>query len=126
MQGSDSPGAVYDHAEFLKATRAVAPAFTIASSRVDRDDAGDTPGAAAYLLKNDAAFYKFPTPATAIMASAIRTDWAAILGGSASPGPGAHDSLRGIGRPDIRAQSLMRMKTKWMRALAHVAFLHSV
>lgn len=63
----------------------------------------DTPGAAAYLMKKDLAEYKYSSPPAFCIAAAIRTDWSAVTGGVDAPGPGAHDSLRGIGRPDIRA-----------------------
>lgn len=68
----------------------------------------DTPGADAYLMKKDLGEYKFRAPPAYGIAAAIRTDWSAVTGGIDSPGPGAHDSLRGIGRPDVRTASIHR------------------
>lgn len=70
----------------------------------------DTPGAAAYLLKKGLEEYKFQAPPKFSIAAALRTDWSAVTGGCDSPGPGAHDSLRGIGRPDIRTLQNLKLR----------------
>jgi hypothetical protein len=113
-QGVESPGAIYNVEPGYGQTIGKAPAFTMPSSRPPPPDTSTTPGAAAYLLKKDTAAYKFAASPSFPIAACIRTNWQAVLGGAESPGPGAHDCARGIGKPDIRA------------CLKHTSCLHAL
>jgi hypothetical protein len=101
----ESPGAQYDHESFLRASRADVAAFTMPKAiRANQSNTNmHSPGAPAYLIKRDAAHYRFPASSGFSMAANLRTDWAAIAPGNESPGPGTYSVQKSFGKPDIRA-----------------------
>ena len=98
-----TPAADYDHSTFLSASRAVAAGTTMPKAqRVPPPSTSlESPGAPAYLIKRDAAHYRYSTAGGRSMAA--RTDWAGGARGGDVPGPGAYDVATGISKPDVRA-----------------------
>lgn len=101
-----TPGAAYDHESFLPSTVALAPAHGMPKAlRNSSPDAGfETPGPPAYLVKKDAAHYRYSARGGYSIAANLRTDFTRCGPGNDSPGPGAHGGHRDFSTPDACAR----------------------
>lgn len=98
-----TPAADYDHSRFISAGKAVASGTTMpkALRAPPPSTSLESPGAPAYLIKRDAAHYRYPAAGGRSLGA--RTDWAGCAAGCDVPGPGAYDVAKGISNPDLRA-----------------------